>query len=266
MNKTLTAIQKITFCAMLIALDVLATRFLRTPIIPNLPFLRISFGPAIVIYSSLFLGPYFGAVVGGAGDLIGILIFTGIEGQINPLVTIVYTLLGIAPYFLLKLTTKFKKSLQKPYFILVFMVLIIIIQCLLFYVIPTSKEYFNNGFKDYSYWIEPLIICLTFFFNLLSFIALYFMNKRFKNKANEINDFPSPYQLSFVCLIVEIVLMTTLLSLAFYIFYNFLASDAFPIQYGILFSCTIVFSGFKVIVNTFTSYLLLFITKKYLIK
>lgn len=259
MNKTLTSTQKITFTALLLILDIIGTHIIRTPMLANFSFIRLSIGPAIVIYSSLFLGPFYGAVVGGCGDILGILLFQGVEGQINPLLTLVYILLGILPYCLEKLTKKMRHSLKKPYVFYVGLFSMLIILALLFFVIPSSKEYFRNGFGDTYVWAEPLIVGLTAFLDIASCVALHFTSKYFSKRNEIFEGIPSPYEVALICLVLEMVLMIALKPLAFYVFYNWMASDPFPISYGVLFSCMFVFGSLNIIINTFiTSWLLIY--------
>lgn len=266
MSKTLSITQKITLTAMLLVLDIVATHILRTPMLGNLPFIRLSLGPALVIYASLLLGPFYGAIVGGLGDLLGILVFSGIEGQINFLLTIVYALLGILPWCLEKLTRHFRKSLQKPYFIFGAMLVVLILLACLFYVIPSTKDYFSNGFGSIASWIEPLILALTALFDIIAFFGLFFANRFFEKNKKEYENVPSPYEMAVISFLCEISLMMCLKPLAFYLFYNFLSSSVFPISYAVLFSCMFVFGGLNIVINTFIVYWLLIFTKKYLIK
>lgn len=266
MSKQLSKTQKITLCAMLLVLDIVATHIIRTPAIGSLPFLRMSLGPSLIIFSSLLLGPFYGAIVGGVGDLLGIFLFTGLEGQINFLITIVYTLLGILPWALEKLTKRFRKYLQKPYFLFASMTILLVILICLFYVFPSSKEYFENGFGELTSWIEPLLLSLTAFFDLASAFALFFTNQFFQKKQEQFKELPSPYEVALICLVCEVVLMILLKPLAFYLFYNFLADSIWPIGYGTLFSCMFVFSSINILLNTFLTYWLLVFTRKYLIK
>lgn len=265
-NKQLKPVQKMTLCAMLLVLDIVATHIIRTPSIGSLPFLRMSLGPALVIYSSLLLGPFYGAIVGGVGDLLGIFIFSGIEGQINFLLTILYALLGILPYCLEKFTSKYRDLFKKPYFFIITMMAMLVLLTCLFYAIPSTKEYFASGFGDMASWIEPLILVLTGLFDIGAFFGLFFANKFFEKNNEEFKDIPSPYEMGFIALVCEIILMIALKPLAFYLFYNFLANSIWPIGYGALFSCMFVFGSLNVVINSVLVYWLLVFTKKYLIK
>jgi len=112
MNKTLSPTQKITFSAMLIALAVLSTFIAKTINMGGFSFLRFSLTPALVIYTSLTLGPVYGAIVGASADLIPA--FTYSQGEYNFLITIVYVILGILPWLLEKITRHFRTFLKKP--------------------------------------------------------------------------------------------------------------------------------------------------------
>lgn len=253
---------KICLSAMLLVLDIVATHVIRTPAIPAFPFLRLSLGPALIIFTSLFLGPFYGGVVGAMGDLLGILLFQGIEGQINPLITIVYALLGIVPGLLVKLTKKVRKPLSKPYALFVSMGGLLVLLTALFYWIPSSRDYFLSGFGDTASWAMPLILGLTALFDVLGAIGLVFSNRYFQKRGID-ETLPSPYEIAYISLICEIVLMVLLKPLAFYAFYNWMASDPFPIDYSVLLATMLVFSSLDIVLNSFVSTWLLYWSNRF---
>lgn len=90
-------IRRITLSGMLIALAIILERFLSIPIgLTN----RIAFGSAIVIASSLMVGPFYGMIVGAATDIFGFTIFNATGLVFTPFVTVGYVVLGFLPYFL----------------------------------------------------------------------------------------------------------------------------------------------------------------------
>ena len=90
-------IRRITLSGMLIALAIILERFLSIPIgLTN----RIAFGSAIVIVSSLMVGPFYGMIVGAATDIFGFMIFNATGLVFTPFVTVGYVVLGFLPYFL----------------------------------------------------------------------------------------------------------------------------------------------------------------------
>ena len=93
-------IQKICLTGLFIALAVICQKVMAVNYIPALPFVRVSFcGPALIIFASIILGPFYGMVVGAASDLLGYLIF---DPRTNPMfiqITLIYAVLGFASYF-----------------------------------------------------------------------------------------------------------------------------------------------------------------------
>lgn len=82
---------KIACAGVLIALNVILTRFFSVPIGQ---IFRISAGYVPVILAGLLLGPVTGGITGGAGDLIG----CAVSGYVpNPLVFVSSVLVGVIP-------------------------------------------------------------------------------------------------------------------------------------------------------------------------
>ena len=96
----ITPIQKICLTGLFIALAVICQKVMAVNYIPALPFVRVSFcGPALIIFASVILGPFYGLIVGAASDLLGYLIF---DPRTNPMfiqITAIYAVLGFASYF-----------------------------------------------------------------------------------------------------------------------------------------------------------------------
>ena len=102
-----TVLQRMTLTALLFAFSVIATRFIGVYVTP---FVRLSAGVAIIIYSSILLGPISGAIVGGLGDIIGILLVPAGSMAINPFITLTYTLMGAVPGLIMMLFRRLKKK------------------------------------------------------------------------------------------------------------------------------------------------------------
>lgn len=85
-HKTITII---TCLALLIALDIILTRFLSI----NTQFLRISFGMIPVALAGAAFGPVWGGICGAVGDMLGMLIFP--SGAYFPGFTLTAALTGI---------------------------------------------------------------------------------------------------------------------------------------------------------------------------
>ena len=98
---------KITLSALFIALTIVVSKFLPISNVFNLPFLRISLGPTLLIFASILLGPFYGALTGLLSDLVGF-IFDTTGYAYNPLFSLTSVLtLSIS------LASAYKKPLVK---------------------------------------------------------------------------------------------------------------------------------------------------------
>lgn len=210
-------IQKITFSGLLLALTIICTRIIAIQNLPVIPFVRVSLGPALIILSSLLLGPVCGAVVGAGSDILGIVLFPNTLGySINPLFTIIYGLLGILPwliYFLIK-------KVKKPKFAAILNVLIFAllwIFLLIFLLTNNSVVLFNKTY-EFEIWHKALILSLSFVLTIVCVLAIHFTNKMIIKK------FPTcefeTYKISFVCLVCELVIMLILNSIVKTLFFE----------------------------------------------
>ena len=87
---------KISYSALFIALGVILSRFISVPALFGLPFLKVSLANSVVMFSSFYLGPFFGFLVGTLVDTLGAILFP--TGPYNPLFTIAASLTGLMPY------------------------------------------------------------------------------------------------------------------------------------------------------------------------
>lgn len=96
----LSSIQKICLSGLFMALTVILQKVFAINYLAFAPFVRLSFGgPALIIFSSILLGPIYGMFVGAGSDLLGYLIF---DPRTNPFyfqITLIYALLGFVSYF-----------------------------------------------------------------------------------------------------------------------------------------------------------------------
>lgn len=193
----LNTVTKICLSGLILALTVIFTRFLSIQNIPVLPFVRISIGPALIIFASLLLGPLFGGVIGGASDILGILLVPNALGySINPWFTLIYTLLGILPWCVYQLFKKIKNE----------KILLIIFGATLFalwmFVLVFGLLNDKVGSVNFELWQKILIFSLSFVMCFLILIIVYFINKHFK-RSGDINIM----SVAFTCLIAEIIVM-----------------------------------------------------------
>ena len=106
-NKKLSLTSKICLAAIFIVLATICQKVIAVNYIPIVPFLRISIGgPAIIIFSSILLGPWFGLLVGFGSDVLGYFIFDPKNNAFFPQITAIYSLLGFASFFIFLLVKK----------------------------------------------------------------------------------------------------------------------------------------------------------------
>ena len=103
--------QKICLAGLLTALTTILQKILAVNYLAALPFFRISFGaPAVIVFSSIFLGPFYGAAVGAFSDILGFYAFDmsglGFMWQI----TLIYLALGFSARFVYFLIDKLKND------------------------------------------------------------------------------------------------------------------------------------------------------------
>ena len=193
----LTMIQKICLSGIFIVLIALFQKIFAINYIPVLPFVRISFGgPALIIFASILLGPWFGLLVGAASDIIGFYIFDPKLMGSMPFfqITFIYALLGFASYYIYKLFTLVKN--QK----LLFSIELGVFALLLLGVTLFCSLDYNVNLKTYERILIPTV-SLTLL-ALTIFVQLY-VNKIFKKKGININVFT----VGFSCFLIEMTIM-----------------------------------------------------------
>ena len=242
----LDATYKICLSGLLLALVIIFTRFLSIQNIPFIPFVRISLGPSLIIFSSIFLGPIYGAIIGGASDILGILLVPNSLGfSINPWFTLVYTILGIVPYFVYKLFKKIKND--KLLFILFSSILL----CLWVFVLIFTLT--NNVISSHELVLYEKLIIIIGSFVLLLLIDLFILLLKKKQK-----DASSFMKASFTSLIIEISILLLLNS--------FMKSIFFEIDFYIIFFFQSIVLFINVPLDAFVVTYLLRLTNKIFVK
>lgn len=198
----LSLLQRMTLTALMIALYMVATRFIMVPVTP---YVRLSAGVAILILSSIMLGPISGAVVGIAGDLLGAVISPYLGNiVINPLMTVSYGLMGATPGLIMMLFRKVKGK-DLVYSILFFALLgFIVIPLTIYMGIANEVTLFNRTFAI-TLAARIVVPIIAFILMGLFGVFTYFLNKRFKKRREEYPNLPSPYQISFIVVVIEVV-------------------------------------------------------------
>ncbi len=243
---------KICLSGLLIALDVILQKVVAINYIAVVPFLRLSLGgPAIVIFASIFLGPWFGLLIGAAGDLLGYLIFDPKTMGFFPQITAIYALLGLLAYFIFALIKHLKNNA------LAYSLLGLTILAGLTFV--TLYLCLNNELQLYSstYEVTPLmrilVPSLMGVFAIAMFIFAILLDKKKGKTNNSLFSYP---QLALGLLIIEVIVMVMFGTLMKGLAFGFAT-------YPVILITQIITLFFNVPLNTFLISMLLRITRKY---
>lgn len=179
MVRSLTIYHKICFCALFIALTIILSRFFSLPGLFGLPFLKISFANSVVLFSSFYLGPLRGLIVGGASDCLGAILFPQ-GGGFNPLYTIPALLTGLFPFLFYKFL-KFSKLEKKIPFVLIFILSFFSLFTLFYFIF---NDYLVSGSKSYyiDLWQKIVLVLLAFILSIIYIVTIIYIKYKFKDK------------------------------------------------------------------------------------
>jgi len=212
-------IQKISYSALFIALGIILSRFVSLPSLFGLPFLKVGLTPSLVIFSSLYLGPLWGTIVGTFVDVFGaILVPQG--GAFNPLYTIPATLTGLVPFFMYKLfNNRFEKKF--PFSLVVILTILSTFLCLFFTLNDTFPS--ESGKKIYTIepWLKWTIGVGSYALSALFICVVVLIRKHFKNA--KINKYYNIYTVATTIFLTYFVFKIPVSSLvkSFVLSYNF---------------------------------------------
>lgn len=193
----LTIVQKIALAGIFIVLVALFQKVFAVNYIPVLPFVRISFGgPALIIFSSILLGPWFGLLVGAASDIVGFYIFDPKLMGTAPFfqITFIYALLGFGSWWIYKLVTMIKNEK-----------IMLIIESCFFIALLTGVTLFSALYYgvNLATWERILIPVVSLILLVLTLITQIYLTKYFKKKEMDV----SPIHVGFASFIIEITIM-----------------------------------------------------------
>jgi len=244
--KTFTQVQKITLAALLLALAIVFTIVAKLFTVAPFPYLRISLTPAIVVFSSFLLGPFYGVVVGIGGDLIPAFLYS--TGSYNFLLTIVYALLGVLPWCLSKITRRFHYFFSKPWpFLSGLSLFLISLACFFF-----ATNLLDEGFGEHAFTIKIIVFAVTLLIESLATIGIFIFEKKERKKEQVNVRRASVYEIGFIAFIVEMLLMVIMKSLAFYLFF-YINDLAITLSYWYLFSTLLMGSGVDILLMVVVS-------------
>ena len=235
------SVLKMSLAGLFIALTIIFTRFLSIQNIPLLPFVRISLGPALIIFSSIFLGPFYGALVGASSDILGILLVPNSSYGINPLFTLAYALLGVLPFLLFKLIKTIKnEKISMAVFLTILVSLLTFVAIYGF----SNETIFNQKFDLVTKIITFIVLILL---SLILVLSILFIRKKYPN-----NDYV--YSIAFTSLFSELVVMLILNTIV--------KSFFFEVDFIVIFFFQTIVFFLDVPLNTLLVSFLLSLTRK----
>jgi energy-coupling factor transport system substrate-specific component len=249
--------QKITLAAMLLVLAVFSTMFFKLFSIPGFSLIRFSITPAIIIYTSLFLGPVYGFVVGVASDLIPAFLVP--TGSWMFTITIVYAFLGIVPWLAMQLTKRIRCALKKPWVLYGFLAAVLIsIGCVFFF-----TNLFDSGFGSNPTLVKIIILIVSALLDVGLGFGLYFENKYFQKRILDLTDIPSPNEVALIVTITEVIVSLIMKSLAFWLYFVIL-NNSWPMPYSYFFVMMLAMTSGDILINTFTVSWMMIFTRRFI--
>ena len=250
-NYRLSVTQKICLAGLFIAIVTILQKIFAINYIPIIPFLRISLGgPAIIIFSSIFLGPIYGMAIGAASDVLGYFLFDPKSMSFFPQITAIYAVLGLVSYFIFWLFKNIKN-----------VKLMLIIEGVSFAAILagiTVYLFLNANLQLYgnSYMLElwQKILIPSAMFVLLAglFVTSILFERRYKKDLLAMN----PVAISFSCFVIEVLVMI--------LFGTLMKGLAFGFKtYPMILICQLVVMAINIPLNTWLIILLLRVTNRY---
>ena len=200
----LTLVQKICLAGIFIPLVAIFQKVFAINYISIIPFVRISFGgAALIIFSSILLGPWFGLFVGAMSDIVGFFIFDPKMFGAMPFfqITAIYGLLGFSSYYVFKLV-RLVKNRKMMMLIELGSMLAITIGITLFICLADSIKLYGVTYQ-FDTLQRILIPILAFILQAILFVVIYLIDRHFKKRDIKI----SVYHVSFACFILEIFIM-----------------------------------------------------------
>ena len=247
----LSTIQKICLTGLFIALVTILQKVLAINYIPVIPFLRISLGgPALIIFSSIFLGPIYGFFIGAASDVLGYFILDPKMLGYFPQITAIYGLLGFVSFFIFWL---FKHIKNEKLFLIVegstFILLLAGITVFLF--LNTNLQLYSSVYT-LQLWQKILIPSVLFVLLSGLFISSILFNRKYRQDSLPI----SPLCISFACFVIEILVMV--------LFGTLMKGWAFGFNtYPMILICQIIVMFINIPLNTWLIILMLRLTNRF---
>ena len=236
----LNVIQKICLSGLFIALVVVLQKVVAINYLAFAPFMRISLGgPALIIFSSVFLGPVYGMMIGIASDLLGYLAFdaSGLPPFLQ--ITAIYALLGLVSYFVFSFVFSIK---NRRVLLIIEIIVMALIWALIVTFTLTKSEIFGSSFELGV--VGKVLVCSI---SGAIFLAIILLSILIKPKSKSV--FASPLHIcfaSFICDFFVLLLFGSVMkawAFGFNVFLTILVVQAFVLFFNVLLD-TFFISGF----------------------
>ena len=216
----LSVIQKICLSGLFMALACVLQKVVAINYLAFAPFVRISLGgPALIIFSSILLGPIYGLFVGIGSDVLGYFIFDIKANGFFPQITAIYALLGFVSYFIFSFVFSIRNRRAMKIIEIAFMTVIWIAICLF---IILSKEFKTIGSTVYTLsTLHKVLVCAI---SGVIFTGIVLLSFLLKPKDNSV--YCSPLHIcfaSFICDFFVLVLFGSVMKGFAFGFETFLA-------------------------------------------
>ena len=248
----LSIIEKICLTGMFTALAMVCQKLFAVNYIPVIPFVRLSFGgPAIIIFSSILLGPIYGAIVGFGSDVLGYLLLDQSGMGFMPQISMIYGLLGFASYFIFSFVCMAKKrkvilGIEIASFAAIWVAITL-------YVLLNKQIALYGSIYDVPLLAKILVPSITgvLLAGLVVFSILY--------KGKDAKPIISPLHICFASFICDLLILV--------IFGSIMKGWAFGFQtYAAILLCQAMILFFNVVLDTALISVFLRFTKKYFVE
>ena len=248
----LSVIQKICLAGLFMSLTVILQKVVAINYLAFAPFVRLSLGgPALIIFSSILLGPIYGLFVGVASDLLGYVAFDASGYPPFLQITAIYAVLGFVSYFVFSFVFSITNRKLLTIIEIVTMAVIWVVICL-FVILNQQITLFT---KDYELTtLSKVLVCSI---SGAIFLAIILMSLLWKAKDNNI--YTSPLHIcfaSFICDFFVLVLFGSVMKACAFGFATFLA----------IIICQSMVMFFNVFIDTFLLSAFQRFTKKYYVE
>lgn len=254
LKSNLSVVQKITFAGVLTAIIIILQKVLAINYIAIVPFLRISLGGcALLIFASIFLGPWYGLLIGILEDVLGYLIFDPKSMSFFPQITAIYAVLGFLSYFAFMLVRQIKSKRMMAAIELSSFALMLL-GVTLFITLNDEMTLYSSTYTI-ELWQKIVIPIALFVLLALLVVFVIFTDKYFSKRKDQ--PLFNVYQVSFACFVLEMVVMVA--------FGTLMKGFAFGFQtYLVILITQLIVAFINIPLNTFLiSYIMIFAKRKY---